>query len=131
MPANGTKNLKPMNKLTEEEQKKLASKGGKASGKARRAKKTAKECAKIFLELPVSDLRKWKKLARDGVDPKDIDNMMLMVAGIVRAAQDGDVIAFRELLKLIGEDGAVISSSSEDDPITKAIKEEFKNGDIK
>lgn len=43
MPRNGTKNLKPMNKLTEKEQKKIARAGGIASGKARRERKTLRE----------------------------------------------------------------------------------------
>ena len=54
----------------------------------------------------MADLRKWNKLAREGVDPEDVDNMMLMIAGAVRAAQEGDVSALREVLRIIGEDKA-------------------------
>jgi len=43
MPRNGTKNLKPMNKLTVEEQKKIARAGGKASGESRRKRKTLRD----------------------------------------------------------------------------------------
>lgn len=43
MPRNGTKNLKPMNKRTKEEQKKIARAGGKRSGEVRRARKTLRE----------------------------------------------------------------------------------------
>ncbi len=43
MPRNGTKNLKPMNTLTVEEQKKIARAGGKRSGEVRRARKTLRE----------------------------------------------------------------------------------------
>lgn len=43
MPRNGTKNLKPMNKLTVEEQKKIARAGGKASGESRRRRKTLRD----------------------------------------------------------------------------------------
>lgn len=50
MPRNGTKNLKPMNKRTKEEQKKIASKGGKASGEARRKRKTLREELLALLE---------------------------------------------------------------------------------
>ena len=50
MPRNGTKNLKPMNKRTKEEVKKIASKGGKASGEARRKRKTLREELLAMLE---------------------------------------------------------------------------------
>lgn len=98
------KNLIPLNKRTKSEQRRIQSQGGEASGEARRAKKTAKECAELILALPVSDLRKWNRLSRDGIDPEDINNMMLMVSAAIKAAQAGDMVAFREVLKLIGQD---------------------------
>lgn len=97
-------NLIPLNKRTKSEQRRIQSQGGEASGEVRRAKKTAKECAELILSLPVSDLRKWNRLSRDGIDPEDINNMMLMVSAAIKAAQDGDMVAFREVLKLIGQD---------------------------
>lgn len=97
-------NLIPLNKRTKSEQRRIQSQGGEASGEARRAKKTAKECAELILSLPVSDLRKWNRLSRDGIDPEDINNMMLMVSAAIKAAQAGDMVAFREVLKLIGQD---------------------------
>ena len=91
-------------RVTPEERARNARKAGEASGEARRAKKTAKECAELILALPVSDLRKWNRLSRDGIDPEDINNMMLMVSAAIKAAQAGDMVAFREVLKLIGQD---------------------------
>lgn len=99
-------NLIPLNRRSREEAKKIRQKGGIAAQKARRARKTARECAEIYLSLPVADLQKWKRLAREGVEPEDVDNMMLMIAGAVRAAQEGDVSALREVLRIIGEDKA-------------------------
>jgi len=43
MPRGNPQNMKPFNTLTEKEQKKLASKGGKKSGEVRRARKTLRE----------------------------------------------------------------------------------------
>ena len=99
-------NLIPLNKRGKEEAKRIRRMGQAAQQKKRRARKTARECAEIYLSMPVSDLRKWNKLAREGVDPEDVDNMMLMIAGAVRAAQEGDVSALREVLRIIGEDKA-------------------------
>lgn len=100
-------NLIPLNRRTKGERRKIATMGGVASGEARRARKTAKQCAEIYLSLPVSDMRKWNKMSRDGVEPDDIDNMMLMVAAMTKAAQSGDVAAFNTLLKVLGEDKPV------------------------
>ena len=49
------KDLIPMNERTEEEQKKIASKGGKASGEARRRKRTLQSAAQMILSLKVTD----------------------------------------------------------------------------
>lgn len=106
-------NLIPLNRRTKGERRKIATMGGVASGEARRARKTAKQCAEIYLSLPVSDMRKWNKMSRDGVEPDDIDNMMLMVAAMTKAAQSGDVAAFNTLLKVLGEDKPVNTDDDE------------------
>ena len=106
-------NLIPLNRRTKGERRKIATMGGIASGEARRARKTARQCAEIYLSLPVSDMRKWDKMSRDGVDPDAIDNMMLMVAAMTRAAQSGDVAAFNTLLKVLGEDKPVNTDDDE------------------
>ena len=106
-------NLRPLNRRTKGERRKIATMGGIASGEARRARKTARQCAEIYLSLPVSDMRKWNKMSRDGVDPDDIDNMMLMVAAMTKAAQSGDVAAFNTLLKVLGEDKPVNTDDDE------------------
>lgn len=62
----GVKNLKPFNSLTEEEQRKIASNGGKKSVEARRKKKDLKERFKIGLEI-FSEM-KAKKLKELGDD---------------------------------------------------------------
>jgi len=106
-------NLIPLNRRTKGERRKIAAMGGIASGEARRARKTARQCAEIYLSLPVSDMRKWNKMSRDGVVPDDIDNMMLMVAAMTKAAQSGDVAAFNALLKVLGEDKPVNTDDDE------------------
>ena len=51
----GQDNLVPFNELTEEEQRKIASKGGKASVEARRQKKSMQELAKIILGMSIQN----------------------------------------------------------------------------
>lgn len=57
MPRNGTKNLIPntLEYRTKEEQKQIATKGGIASGEARREKKTLRQCLEILLEKTLKD----------------------------------------------------------------------------
>lgn len=98
------KNLKPLNERTKEEQRKIQSDGGKASGAARRRKRSLKEAADLYLSLPVSDRRAWNKIAKSGVSPEDIDNQMAMIVGLTSAAMMGDAKAAKVIVNLIGED---------------------------
>ena len=58
-----SKNLIPFNKLTEEEQRKLASSGGKKSVEVRKKKRDLKERFKIALEFMAKE-RLLKKQVR-------------------------------------------------------------------
>lgn len=99
-------NLIPNEQRTPEQRRKNARKAGIASGKARRARKTARQAAEILLSLPLpKESKNWKKLKKEGVDPDDIDNMMMLVRAMIEAGQKGDVAAFNAVLKVIGEDG--------------------------
>lgn len=77
--------------------------GGRASGVSRRRKKSLREAAELYLSLPVSDKRAWNKLARDGVDPEDVDNQMAIIAGLTIKAVKGDAKAAKLLFDLLGE----------------------------
>lgn len=98
-------NLIPFSERTESEQRTIRSAGGVASGAARRRKRSMKDAADLFLSLPVSDQRKWNKIARTGVDPDDIDNQMAMIIGLTMAAAGGDAKAAKVIIDLLGEDG--------------------------
>lgn len=86
-----------------EEAKKNGAKGGIASGESRRRKKSLREAAKLYLSLPVADKRAWNKLARDGVEPEDVDNQMAIIAGLTIKAVKGDAKAAKLLFDLLGE----------------------------
>lgn len=97
-------NLIPASQRTPEERREIAQKGGIASGVARRRKRALKEAADLYLSLPVRDKRVWNRLARRGIDPEDIDNQMLVIAGLTDAAACGDAKAAAVLFKALGED---------------------------
>lgn len=115
-------NLKPCEyKFTQEE----AKRGGIASGVARRRKKSLKEAADLFLSLPVSDTKQWNKIAKQGVDPEDIDNQMAIIVGLSMKAAKGDPKAAKVLFDLLGEDAsAPPESKREEDALSKALREE-------
>lgn len=89
---------------TREQHSEDSRKGGIASGEARRRKKRLKDAAEYYLSLPVSDKRRFNKLARRYVEVEEIDNQMLMVAGLHDAACEGDARAASVLIKLLGEE---------------------------
>lgn len=105
----GEDNLKPFNKLTEEEQRRISSKGGKASGEARRKKKLMKDQIELLLSLPFPDVqdRNGKKLKTTfkqlGLNDENIDNQMAMVIAMWQKALKGDVNAFNTLRDTVGE----------------------------
>lgn len=126
-PVANEQNLIPFDKRTESEQREIAREGGKASGEARRAKKTLREYTDFLLSLPVADRRKWNKLSRAGVSPESCDNKMLVAFALMQEAQTGNVQAVKELRGLIGEAGDnVPQTDDEDDNFYQAIEEAVK-----
>lgn len=113
-------NLIPFDQRSEDEQREIRRKGGIASGVARRRKRALKEAADLYLSLPVSDKRTWNRLARRGIDPEDIDNQMLLIAGLTDAAACGDAKAAAVLFKALGED--VPPGEANEDQLREAKK---------
>ena len=116
----GYKNLVPLSERTKAEQRKIQESGGIASGAARRRKRALKEAADLFLALPVSDRRRWNKLARMGLAPEEIDNQMAVVVGLQTAAADGDARAAALLAKILGEDQP--RASADEAALTRAAQ---------
>lgn len=87
-----------------EEQARTASEGGRASGVARRRKRSLKSAADLYLSMPVQDVPTWNQLAIDGVDIDDIDNQMAIVAGLSKRAIAGDAKAAKVLVDIIGKE---------------------------
>lgn len=110
--AGGAENLIPFSERSKEEARECGRAGGIASGIARRRKRSLREAADLYLSLPVSDKRKWNKLAARYVDPEDIDNQMAVVVGMVDAAAAGDARAARVVVDLLGDDNNDADSSA-------------------
>ena len=83
MPRGNPQNMKPFNTLTVEERKELARKGGKASGKARQARKTLRE--DLLALLSAGNTQKDMNLA------------------LIARALEGDTKAYEVVRDTIGE----------------------------
>ena len=94
-------NLVPINERTKSEQREIASAGGKASGKARRRKKSMKQKMQLLLSLPAAD-NDQTELSAMGVDPDDMDNEMVLVKALFIAAAAGDTRAFDRIQDVLG-----------------------------
>ena len=87
---NGRDNLIPFDKLTEEEQRKIASKGGKASVEARKKKKNMKEALQLLLSLDVKSLKVREQLKALGIEENDMNNEMALMVSMLNKALKGD-----------------------------------------
>lgn len=110
---NGHDNLIPMNRLTKEEQREIASKGGKASVEARRRKKSQKQALETILSLKVKDSKAQLKLSQLGIKKSDMDNQMLMLVAVFLKACKGDVRSAEYIRGTLGEDPILIQNEGQ------------------
>lgn len=103
--ANNPQNLIPNEQRTPEQRRKNASKAGKASAAAKRKRKAIKECLEMLLAKSVADDAAREMLAAMGIAEKDMQNTMLIAAGLFKKATEGDVQAVKTLMDAIGELG--------------------------
>lgn len=123
----GEDNLIPFNERTEEEQRKIRSAGGRASGVSRRRKKSLREAADLYLSLPVANRRARNKISAEGVDPEDIDNQMAMIVGLTQRAIKGDAKAAKIIVDLIGPEKQEDSAMEKLDNLLKEFKDAVKS----
>lgn len=95
-------NLVPLNNRTKTEQRRIATAGGKASGVARRQKRTMREIAEMVGTMPVTDPKMLAKLREAGFkDPITNDDAAFF--GLLRKAQTGDPSAMKLLAEMRGQ----------------------------
>lgn len=103
------KNLIPLSERTKSEQRKITSKGGKASGEVRRRKKSMKQVMEMLLELPANTQTDWELLVDMGIDTNNLDedivnNLLIVNAALLAKAKTGDVNSVKELRNIIQDD---------------------------
>lgn len=98
----GADNLVPLNERTKEEQRRIATAGGKASGIARAKKRTMREIAEMVATMEVKDPKMLAALHAAGFqDPISNDDAAFF--GLVRKAQSGDPAAMKLLAEMRGQ----------------------------
>ena len=94
----GEKNLIPMNKRTVDEQKRITTMGGKASGEARRKKRDLNNIVKLMMDATLNDAGKETVETLCGEMPEDALTVnALVVAGQIKSAYEGNTKAFQAL----------------------------------
>ncbi len=111
----GRKNLIPFSERTEEEQRDIRSKGGKASGKARRKKKFLRDMLYTALMMRLKDLPdKLSKDARQQLGFKEGDTVSDAIIGrLIERAIGGDMRAIRFIFDTMGESTDVLQREQE------------------
>ena len=98
----GNGNLKPMNQRTKEEQRAIASAGGKASVEARRKKKELREFTRDFLMQEAAVVLK-QNMSVFGVEAQEMSNLAAMVTRLFsKAVNQGDLNAARTIIEWAG-----------------------------
>jgi len=80
-----------------------ASKGGIASGKARREKKLIKESIEMVLGLEVKNEKLREQLKKLGIQDEDMTNQLALVVAMLNKGLKGDTQAFNSLRDTIGQ----------------------------
>ena len=129
----GMENLIPFTALTEEEQRTIASKGGKASGEARRKKKHMREIAQALLAHDMSEdqIEDVLGTAKDLLDG-DKSVAAVLIARMIQEAAQGNYKAFETLRDTAGykprEEVAVEGITEADRALLARIESRQKSG---
>ena len=117
--ARGHENLIPFDKRTEEEQRKIRSDGGKASGAARRRKADFRKTLNLLLTAEI-DSPEWKPILESLGVECTLESAMLM--GQIKAAMMGDSRAARFVAEYAGQSGKTDAEQEEQMVRTAAAK---------
>ena len=116
----GHENLIPFDERTEEEQRRIAKKGGKASGEARRRKRDMRELMKLMLEE--------KPKGKEYTYSQRLTESMLTIASNPKQGAAA-VRAYETILHIIGQDEPEPKQDAID-LLKTILKENRKNAEL-
>ena len=100
-------NIDNLRVLTSEEAREIGSKGGIASGEARRQKKSLREKAKLLMSLSIQDQKELLKAKELGLNEEEVDIEMMNLIhmlNIIKKENFNSVGAFNSLKDLTDEE---------------------------
>ena len=123
-------NLIPSNKRTPKERREIARKAGKASGKARRQKKTMRELMKATLELYLKNdgeaVDAGQETTLPGLAGQNMSVAQALVLAQVKKGLEGDGNAFDRIMELVGEKVSKQEITVNSNPYTGLSEAELK-----
>lgn len=126
----GEQNLIPLNQRTKSEQREIATKGGIASGVARREKKTLKQIGEMIGGLNIKSEKNRAIMREAGIEDEDMINDVGMMFRLNLKAQQGDTKAIELLAKLRGQLKEQISAEVADVTPLVDLTKRVKNGEV-
>ena len=97
-------NLIPFTAMTENEQRAIASKGGKASAKARQERKTVQNMLTKYFDSKISDDKQLKKLAdKIGIEGDESVKYLYTVVCAMNTLKKGELKDLKLIMELLGE----------------------------
>ena len=126
----GEQNLIPLNQRTKSEQREIATKGGIASGVARREKKTLKQIGEMIGSLNIKSEKNRAIMREAGIHDEDMINDVGMMFRLNLKAQQGDTKAIELLAKLRGQLKEQISAEVADVTPLVDLTKRVKNGEV-
>lgn len=100
----GYENLIPFTERSKDEVREINRKGGIKSGEARRAKKTVKECLKMYSEMKVTSPEMKAALKASGIaDTEEMTYAVAMALQFMTSAMRGNSQMARLVMEMLGE----------------------------
>ena len=121
-------NLIPFTAMTESEQRAIASKGGKASAKARQERKTVQNMLTKYFDSKIRDDKQLKKLAdKIGIEGDESVKYLYTVVCAMNTLKKGELKDLKLIMELLGETPTPETPDTADeteDALSKALREE-------
>lgn len=113
-------NLQPVK--TKKEARERGAAGGRASGEARRRKKSIMECTKMILENGILPPKTRNQLEKIGVDPDEISYNAAVAMSMINKALQGDVQAAKLIAEWDTAGQASRQAEEQPDPLSAAFE---------
>lgn len=125
------RNLIPVTERSPEEAHAICSAGGKARQEQRKKQQQMSDLLALYSGMPITDKRRANRLRKMGLPTEELTQKLLVVDGLMKAAQAGNTYAIQMYMELIGETGGGPDKDNNLlDAIIDATKEDIDTDDL-